>query len=55
MNIRNRIVAVLLTMAALLTLFPAALTATAEEVIPDLIITEVCFNPTFRVWMPGIR
>ena len=45
----KRMLAILLTVAAVLTLLPAILTASAAEGdIPALVITEVCFNPAFR-------
>ena len=45
----KRFFAILLTVATLLTILPAALTASAAEGdTPALVITEVCFNPAFR-------
>ena len=45
----KRLFAVLLTVAAVLTLLPADLIASAAEGdTPALVITEVCFNPAFR-------
>ena len=45
----KRFFAILLTVATVLTILPAALTASAAEGdTPALVITEVCFNPAFR-------
>lgn len=44
----KKITALLLITAAVMALIPAMLTASAEEDGPALVITEVCFNPTFR-------
>ena len=45
----KRFFAILLTVATVLTILPAALTASAAEGdTPALVITEICFNPAFR-------
>jgi endonuclease/exonuclease/phosphatase family metal-dependent hydrolase len=44
----KKLFAILLTLATVISLLPAALTASAETAPPALVITEVCFNPTFR-------
>ncbi len=47
----KKLFAILLTLATAVSLLPAALTASAAEATPEtptLIITEVCFNPSFK-------
>ena len=44
----KRLLTVLLAVAAVLTLLPAALSVSAGDAVPALVITEVCFNPTFE-------
>ena len=45
----KKLIAICLTLATVLTLLPATLTASAAEGdTPALVITEVCFNPAFK-------
>ena len=44
----KKLFAVLLTLAAVMAMIPAASGVSADEAVPALVITEVCFNPSFK-------